>query len=83
MDGTQHGSRGHIGNPRSWSAVPRAAVHPVAAAVRPRWGVPPSFAVTPTLYFHANSSGADSLVVGVESVAIPSQAAMTVAQRVS
>ncbi|MGJ3701004.1 YadA family autotransporter adhesin [Variovorax sp. AFSI2.2] len=32
-----------------------------------------SFAVTPTLYFHANSSAADSLAIGAESVAVGPQ----------
>jgi autotransporter adhesin len=41
--------------------------------VRQLTGALQSFAVTPTLYFHANSTSADSAAVGVESVAIGPQ----------
>ena len=37
----------------------------------------PSFAVTPTLYFHDNTSAAVALTVGVESVAIDPHKAAT------
>nr|WP_244125612.1 YadA-like family protein [Burkholderia gladioli] len=41
-----------------------------AVTVRQLTGALQSFAVTPTLYFHANSTAADSLAVGAESVAV-------------
>ena len=41
-----------------------------ALTVRQPLGALPSFAVTPTLYFHANTNAAVALTVGVESVAI-------------
>ena len=41
-----------------------------ALTVRQPQGALPSFAVTPTLYFHANTNAAVALTVGVESVAI-------------
>lgn len=46
--------------------------HPDAITVRPPQSAPPPFAVTPTLYFHANTNAAVALTVGVESVAIDS-----------
>lgn len=48
-----------------------------AIAVRQPQGAPPSFAVTPTLYFHANTNAAVALTVGVESVAIDFPRVMT------
>lgn len=47
--------------------------HRDAITVRQPQDAPPSFAVTPTLYFHANTSAAVALTVGVESVAIDSR----------
>ncbi|MDQ0027740.1 autotransporter adhesin, partial [Variovorax paradoxus] len=44
-----------------------------AVTVRQLSGALTSFAVTPTLYFHANSSAADSLAIGAESVAVGPQ----------
>ena len=44
-----------------------------AVTVRQLSGALQSFAVTPTMYFHANSSAADSLAVGMDSVAIGPQ----------
>lgn len=44
--------------------------HPDAITVRPPQSALPPFAVTPTLYFHANTNAAVALTVGVESVAI-------------
>ncbi|HWV07338.1 YadA-like family protein [Ralstonia sp.] len=41
-----------------------------AATIRQLTGALQSFAVTPTLYFHANSTAADSLAVGSQSVAV-------------
>jgi autotransporter adhesin len=41
-----------------------------AVTVRQLSGALQSFAVTPTLYFHANSTGMDSLAIGAESVAV-------------
>ncbi|WP_434032092.1 YadA family autotransporter adhesin, partial [[Pseudomonas] boreopolis] len=41
-----------------------------AVTLRQLKGSLSSFAVTPTMYFHANSTAADSLAVGAESVAI-------------
>jgi autotransporter adhesin len=41
-----------------------------AATIRQLTGALQSFAVTPTLYFHANSAAADSLAVGDQSVAV-------------
>jgi autotransporter adhesin len=41
-----------------------------AATIRQLTGALQSFAVTPTLYFHANSAAADSLAVGAESIAV-------------
>ncbi len=41
-----------------------------AVTVRQLSGALQSFAVTPTQYFHANSSAADSLAIGAESVAV-------------
>lgn len=54
-----------------------------AIAVRPPQGAPPSFAVTPTLYFHANTNAAVALTVGVESVAIDFPRVMTRVRAVS
>jgi len=44
-----------------------------AVTVRQLAGALTSFAVTPTLYFHANSNAADSLAIGAESVAVGPQ----------
>ena len=44
-----------------------------AVTVRQLSGALQSFAVTPTKYFHANSSAADSLAIGAESVAVGPQ----------
>ncbi|WP_280812944.1 YadA-like family protein [Variovorax sp. TBS-050B] len=44
-----------------------------AVTVRQLSGALTSFAVTPTLYFHANSAAADSLAIGAESVAVGPQ----------
>jgi len=44
-----------------------------AVTIRQLSGALQSFAVTPTLYFHANSSAADSLAIGAESVAVGPQ----------
>ena len=44
-----------------------------AVTVRQLSGALQSFAVTPTLYFHANSTAADSLAIGAESVAVGPQ----------
>lgn len=41
-----------------------------AVTVRQLAGALQSFAVTPTLYFHANSAAADSLAVGSQSIAV-------------
>ncbi|MFM0306008.1 YadA family autotransporter adhesin, partial [Paraburkholderia sediminicola] len=41
-----------------------------AATIRQLTGALQAFAVTPTLYFHANSTAADSLAVGAESIAV-------------
>ncbi|WP_408380410.1 YadA-like family protein [Paraburkholderia megapolitana] len=41
-----------------------------AVTVRQLTGALASFSVTPTLYFHANSTAADSLAVGAESIAV-------------
>jgi autotransporter adhesin len=41
-----------------------------AVTVRQLAGALQSFAVTPTLYFHANSTAADSLAVGSQSIAV-------------
>ncbi|WP_224020046.1 YadA family autotransporter adhesin, partial [Burkholderia vietnamiensis] len=41
-----------------------------AVTVRQLTGALQSFSVTPTMYFHANSTAADSLAVGAESVAV-------------
>ncbi|MEJ1162405.1 YadA-like family protein [Variovorax sp. CCNWLW186] len=44
-----------------------------AVTVRQLSGALQSFAVTPMLYFHANSTAADSLAIGAESVAVGPQ----------
>ncbi|WP_198432583.1 YadA family autotransporter adhesin, partial [Burkholderia ubonensis] len=44
-----------------------------AVTVRQLTGALQSFSVTPTLYFHANSTAADSLAVGAESIAVGPQ----------
>lgn len=44
--------------------------HQDAITVRQPQDALPPFAVTPTLYFHANTNAAVALTVGVESVAI-------------
>lgn len=44
--------------------------HPNAIPLRQPQRARPSFAVTPTLCFHANTNAAVALTVGVESVAI-------------
>nr|WP_235505726.1 YadA-like family protein [Variovorax sp. Root411] len=44
-----------------------------AVTVRQLSGALTAFAVTPTLYFHANSAAADSLAIGAESVAVGPQ----------
>ena len=49
--------------------------HPDALAVRRPDRARPSFAVTPTLYFHADTSAAVALTVGVESVVAEPQRA--------
>lgn len=51
--------------------------HQDAITVRQPQGAPPPFAVTPTLYFHANTNAAVALTVGVESVAIDSPRVVT------
>lgn len=51
--------------------------HQDAITVRLPQGTPPPFAVTPTLYFHANTNAAVALTVGVESVAIDSPRVVT------
>lgn len=57
--------------------------HRDVITVRQLSGALPSFAVTPTLYFHANTSAAVALPVGVESVAIDPHGAATDVQAVS
>ncbi|MGJ7486327.1 hypothetical protein ACSFA2_13775 [Variovorax sp. LT2P21] len=57
--------------------------HQDAITVRQPPGALQPFAVTPTLYFHADTSAAVALTVGVESVAIDPQRAVTDVQAVS
>ena len=54
-----------------------------ALTVRQPQGALPPFAVTPTLYFHANTNAAVALTVGVESVAIDPPRVATDGQAVS
>ncbi len=62
-----------VGNATSYRQITNVAdgtEQQDAVTVRQLSGALQSFAVTPTMYFHANSSAADSLAVGAESVAI-------------
>jgi hypothetical protein len=54
-----------------------------AITVRQPQGARPFFAVTPTLYFHANTNAAVALTVGVESVVIDLPRATTYGRAVS
>jgi autotransporter adhesin len=65
-----------VGNATSYRQITNVAdgtEQQDAVTVRQLTGALQSFAVTPTLYFHANSTSADSAAVGVESVAIGPQ----------
>jgi autotransporter adhesin len=65
-----------VGNATSYRQITNVAdgtQQQDAVTVRQLSGALQSFAVTPTMYFHANSSAADSLAVGMDAVAIGPQ----------